>query len=70
MNQDKLDILDELNEVRDSLGFIAYLLEETHIPGFSSDACFVREVTRLVGYRSKQLEDVCVRIRGTFEQQT
>ena len=50
---DRMEVLDELNEVRDTLGFIAYLLECDFIPGFSDDACFVREVTRLVQGRSR-----------------
>lgn len=67
LEKSKLDVLDDLNEVRDSLGFVVYLLEGLHIPGFSPSACFLREVTRLVSQRSLQLEDVCRRIKEDFE---
>lgn len=68
LEKSKSDILDDLNEVRDSLGFVIYLLEGLHIPGFSPDACFLREITRLIDQRSLQLEDICRRIKEDFER--
>lgn len=63
MGKSKLDILDELDQVRDSLGFVTYLLEQVHVPGFSPDACFLREVTRLVAQRADQLEGISAFLR-------